>query len=92
MDDQSVLDICCGEGGILSSITAGKLHINLTAIKPVTADMLQLEHEKVGCHYISAPVVGRPDAAAAGKLITFLALPAPEFVNYQYFCFIRMET
>lgn len=73
LDDRSILDLCRDEGGILNSIISGKIHVGLTTIQPSTADILKSEHEKYGCHYIAAPVVGRPDAAAAGKLVTFLA-------------------
>lgn len=73
LDDKSLNDLCQGEHGILESMTAGKIHVGLTTIQPTTADALKTEHEKRACHYIAAPVVGRPDAAAAGQLITFLA-------------------
>ncbi len=73
LDDNSIDELCFGEDGVLDSITSGKIHVGLTTIQPTTADRLKSEHEKRGCHYIAAPVVGRPDAAAAGKLITFLA-------------------
>ena len=72
-DDRSVLDLCHADDGLLDSITPEKIHIGLMTILPATADILQLAHAEKGCHYISAPVVGRPDSAAAGKLITFLA-------------------
>ncbi|EEX40402.1 NAD(P)-dependent oxidoreductase [Vibrio furnissii] len=73
LDDKSLNDLCQGEHGILESMTAGKIHVGLTTIQPTTADALKTGHEKRACHYIAAPVVGRPDAAAAGQLITFLA-------------------
>lgn len=72
-DDQSVIDLCHGQDGIFNAITPEKIHIGLTTIQPSTADQLKAEHEKHHCHYISAPVVGRPDAAELGRLITFLA-------------------
>ena len=73
LDDKSVLDLCHGEEGILASLTENKIHVGLTTIQPATADALKSAHQQQGCHYIAAPVVGRPDAAAAGQLITFLA-------------------
>ncbi|WP_417561499.1 NAD(P)-dependent oxidoreductase [Marinomonas sp.] len=73
LDDNSIIELCLDEDGILDSMTTGKIHVGLTTIQPSTADHLKSEHEKRGCQYIAAPVVGRPDAAAAGKLITFLA-------------------
>lgn len=73
LDDLSMIELCHGENGILNSTSPGKIHVGLTTIQPSTADKLQLEHEKHACHYIAAPVVGRPDAVEAGQLITFLA-------------------
>ncbi|WP_105181694.1 NAD(P)-dependent oxidoreductase [Pseudoalteromonas sp. T1lg21] len=73
LDDKSIIELCCDEGGMLASMTSDKIHVGLTTIQPSIAEHLKLEHEKLGCQYIAAPVVGRPDAAAAGKLITFLA-------------------
>ncbi len=73
LDDNSIIELCLNEDGILDSMTTGKIHVGLTTIQPSTADHLKSEHEKRGCQYIAAPVVGRPDAAAAGKLITFFA-------------------
>src|SRR5262249_60429010 len=37
-------------------------------------------HATQGSHYLSAPVLGRPDAAAAGKLFTFVA-GTPEIID-----------
>ncbi len=73
LDDKSVLAMCDGDEGILAAMRPGKIHVGLTTIQPTTADVLKQQHAAQGCHYIAAPVVGRPDAAAAGKLITFLA-------------------
>lgn len=73
MDDQSVLDMCTGDTGILANLTDNKIHVGLTTIQPATSEQLQAMHQQLNCHYIAAPVVGRPDAAAAGKLISFLA-------------------
>ena len=73
LDDKSILELCLNEDGILDFMTAGKIHVGLTTIQPSTADHLKSEHEKRGWQYIAAPVVGRPDVAAAGELITFLA-------------------
>lgn len=70
-DDASLLEIC--EREIFPALSQGKIHVGLTTVQPETANQLKLAHQKYGADYIAAPVVGRPDAAQVGKLITFLA-------------------
>jgi len=73
MDDQSMLDAVTGESGILAGLKKGGIHICLTTISVKAAEKLERLHRKNGCIYLSGPVVGRPDAAAEGKLKTFLS-------------------
>ncbi len=80
MDDASVLDTVTGENGILAGMRPGSIHIGTTTISPNLATRLAAMHAAHGSHYIAGPVAGRPDAAAAGKLFTFVA-GAPEAVE-----------
>jgi len=73
MDDASVLDTLTGGEGILAGMRPGAIHIGTTTISPDLSARLAAMHTAHGSHYIAGPVAGRPDAAAAGKLITFLA-------------------
>ena len=73
MDDASVLDTVMGENGILAGMRPGSIHIGTTTISPNLAARLAVLHIAHGSHYIAGPVAGRPDAAAAGKLFTFVA-------------------
>lgn len=73
MDDQSMLDAVTGEFGILAGLKKGGVHICLTTISVKTAEKLERLHRENGCTYLSGPVVGRPDAAAEGKLKTFMS-------------------
>ena len=73
MDDKSVLDNMKGEDGILAGMRRGAIHIGTSTISPRASTQLADMHASRGSHYVAAPVVGRPDAAAAGKLITFVA-------------------
>lgn len=73
MDDTSVLDTMTGENGILAGMRQGAIHVGTTTISPNLSARLAAMHLAHGSHYIAGPVAGRPDAAAAGKLITFLA-------------------
>ncbi|TPV59974.1 NAD(P)-dependent oxidoreductase [Aestuariibacter sp. GS-14] len=73
LDDKSLLDLCLQNNGIAQHKAAGKIHVGLTTVLPDTSSKLAEAHQRVSCHYIAAPVVGRPDAAAAGALISFIA-------------------
>jgi len=73
MDDQSVLDAVTGPEGILAGLCRGGIHIGTTTISPACAERLGALHAAHGSHYVAAPVVGRPDAAAAAQLRTFVA-------------------
>ncbi len=80
MDDASVLEIVTGENGLLAGMRKDAIHISTTTISPNLATRLAALHAAHGSHYIAGPVAGRPDAAAAGKLFTFVA-GAPEAIE-----------
>ena len=71
MDDKSVRDLL--GAGLLQSMKPGAIHLGATTVSPDFADELARLHKDAGSVYVAGPVVGRPDAAAAGELITFLA-------------------
>jgi 3-hydroxyisobutyrate dehydrogenase-like beta-hydroxyacid dehydrogenase len=73
MDDRSILDVLEGEKGILAGLQRGATHACLTTISPTFADRLALLHSTAGSRYVSAPVSGRPNVAAAGQLVSYLA-------------------
>ena len=71
-DDGAVEQVTFGEDGILSA-KAGAIHISLSTISIELADRLA---DVSGGAYVSAPVFGRPAAAAAAKLFVVAAGPA----------------
>jgi 3-hydroxyisobutyrate dehydrogenase-like beta-hydroxyacid dehydrogenase len=73
MDDQSVLDAVGGADGILAGLKPGAIHIGTTTVSTGCAKRLAALHAAHGSHYVAAPVLGRPDVAAAGQLLTFVA-------------------
>ena len=73
MDDQSVLDTVEGAQGVLKGLEPGAVHVGTTTVSPRCARMLTAMHAAHGSHYVAAPVVGRPDVAEAGQLVSFLA-------------------
>jgi len=73
MDDASVLATLMGDDGVLAGMRPGAIHIGTTTISPSLSTRLARLHAAQGSHYVAAPVAGRPDAAAAGQLLTFVA-------------------
>jgi 3-hydroxyisobutyrate dehydrogenase-like beta-hydroxyacid dehydrogenase len=73
MDDRSIIDTLNGEDGILAGLKPGSSHLCVTTISPDFADELTRIHSEHGSYYVSGPVVGRPSAAVAGELISYLA-------------------
>jgi len=68
MDDASVLDVVKTKDGMLDGMSSGAIHACVTTISPTCADELERVHREHGSIYVSAPVIGRPDAAASGQL------------------------
>lgn len=46
----------------------GKLHVNMASVSPRCASDLKKIADEIGAGYLSAPVLGRPAVATAGKL------------------------
>ena len=76
MDDKSVLDVVQACDGMLAGMRPDAVHACVTTISPECADELESLHRGHGSFYVSAPVAGRPDAAASGRLASFLGGPA----------------
>jgi 3-hydroxyisobutyrate dehydrogenase-like beta-hydroxyacid dehydrogenase len=73
MDDEAVLSIATGKTGILHSLRPSAIHVGASTVSPKLSDKLERLHRKNKTHYIAGPVLGRPDAAEAGRLMTFVA-------------------
>jgi 3-hydroxyisobutyrate dehydrogenase-like beta-hydroxyacid dehydrogenase len=72
-NDQAVESVVFGDGGILASLPKHAIHISSSTISVALSDRLADAHRKAGQRYVAAPVLGRPDAAAAGKLYIIAA-------------------
>jgi 3-hydroxyisobutyrate dehydrogenase-like beta-hydroxyacid dehydrogenase len=64
------------DGGVFSALAPGSAHVNHATISVAFARELAARHKDRGIDYVAAPVFGRPDAAAAGKLQVLAAGPA----------------
>ncbi len=72
-DDAAVESCVWGEGSILNALPQEGVHICLSTISTDLSRRLAETHSKHGQHFIAAPVFGRPDAAAAARLIVVAA-------------------
>jgi 3-hydroxyisobutyrate dehydrogenase-like beta-hydroxyacid dehydrogenase len=75
-DDEAVEHAAFGESGIIASLASGALHISCSTISVALSEKLAKEHARAGQRYVAAPVFGRPEVAAAGKLFVVAAGPA----------------
>ncbi|MDE1986720.1 MAG: NAD(P)-dependent oxidoreductase [Alphaproteobacteria bacterium] len=60
-------------GAVLDKAASGLVHVNMATISTALARQLTEAHRARGLGYVAAPVFGRPDAAAAAKLIVIAA-------------------
>jgi 3-hydroxyisobutyrate dehydrogenase-like beta-hydroxyacid dehydrogenase len=74
-DDAAVEGAAFGEGGIVASLPQGALHVSCSTISVALSEKLTNAHARSGQRYVAAPVFGRPDVAAAGKLFVVAAGP-----------------
>lgn len=72
-DDAALEAVVDGEDGLMAGLAAGCLHISMSTIAVATAERLTGTHRSHGLRFMCAPVFGRPEAAAAGKLFILAA-------------------
>lgn len=72
-NDAALETVTLGENGIVSSLGADGIHLSMSTVSPRLARRLAEVHQAHGSHYLAAPVLGRPTAAAAGKLFILLS-------------------
>ena len=72
-EDRAVEEVVAGRDGILAGLPEGGVHVSMSTIGPETAEALAKAHADVRRGFVSAPVFGRPDAAAAAKLAVLAA-------------------
>lgn len=61
------------DGGVLDAMAPGTVHANHATVSVALARELAQAHAAHGVEYVAAPVFGRPDVAAAGKLNILVA-------------------
>ena len=72
-DDAALEQVLQGNDGVFEGLARGALHVASSTIAVATADRVAALHQERGLHFLSAPVFGRPEAAAAAKLFVVAA-------------------
>ncbi|WP_133649517.1 NAD(P)-dependent oxidoreductase [Paraburkholderia flava] len=73
-DDTALREVI--DASLLEGAARGLIHVNMATISVTLAEELAHAHAARGLHYVAAPVMGRPDVAAAAKLTIIAAGPA----------------
>lgn len=72
-DDLALESTSFGPGGVLASLARNCIHVSSSTISVELAERLARAHAENGGTFVAAPVFGRPEAAAAGKLFVVAA-------------------
>ena len=68
VEDKAILDVALGAGGLCESLSRGAIHLVMGTHGVATVRQLEARHREAGQTLVAAPVLGRPDLAAAGQL------------------------
>ncbi|UVK36626.1 NAD(P)-dependent oxidoreductase [Mesorhizobium sp. AR10] len=72
-DDHAVESVVYGDQRVLASLAKGAIHVSSSTISVAFAERLTADHAAAGQRFVAAPVFGRPEAAADGKLFVVAA-------------------
>jgi 3-hydroxyisobutyrate dehydrogenase-like beta-hydroxyacid dehydrogenase len=67
-NDEAVESLVLGRDGVIANLSPGALHISSSTIGVALSERLTEQHARKGQRFVAAPVFGRPDVAAAGRL------------------------
>src|SRR3954447_26732274 len=72
-DDAAVERVTFGKAGVIASLRGGATHVSMSTISVALSERLADSHARAGHRFVAAPVFGRPEAAAEGKLFVVVA-------------------
>jgi 3-hydroxyisobutyrate dehydrogenase-like beta-hydroxyacid dehydrogenase len=75
-DDAALNEVALGAGGIRESLAKDAVHVAMGTHSAGAIQALAAAHAEKGQAFVAAPVLGRPDAAAAGQLVIVAAGPS----------------
>jgi 3-hydroxyisobutyrate dehydrogenase-like beta-hydroxyacid dehydrogenase len=65
-NDAILFSVSRGEGGVISSLQSGAIHVSCSTVSPDTSRAIAKEHEEQGAGFVCAPVFARPDGMILG--------------------------
>jgi 3-hydroxyisobutyrate dehydrogenase-like beta-hydroxyacid dehydrogenase len=74
-NDRVLEEVVGANHELLRRLGPGGIHVSTSTVAPETSRRLAEGHKRLGVTYLAAPVLGRPDAAAAAKLSIFVSGP-----------------
>jgi len=74
--DQALEEVALGAGGLRAGLAKGAIHLAMGTHGVAATRALSRAHADAGQRYVAAPVIGRPEVAAAGQLGIVAAGPA----------------
>ncbi len=78
-NDAALSEVALGPSGILEHLKPGAIHVSCSTVSVALSAQLADAHSEKQQGFIAAPIFGRPDAAAAGKLF-MVAAGKPELI------------
>jgi 3-hydroxyisobutyrate dehydrogenase-like beta-hydroxyacid dehydrogenase len=81
--DDAALEDVVFEERLIDLLPRGGIHVSMSTISVALAERLAKDHAQRDTMFVSAPVFGRPDAAAAAKLFVIAAGPEAALVTCQ---------
>ncbi|MHB1332762.1 MAG: NAD(P)-dependent oxidoreductase [Sulfuriferula sp.] len=78
-NDAALSEVTLGPAGILEHLKPDAIHVSCSTVSVALSAQLANAHSEKQQGFIAAPVFGRPDAAAAGKLF-MVAAGKPELI------------
>jgi len=78
-NDEAVDRVVFGAEGVIASLSKAAVHVSSSTISVALSERLAAAHRESGQRFVAAPVFGRPEAAAAGKLFV-VAGGSPEAI------------
>ncbi len=82
-DDAALEAIALGDGCLIATLPQGKIHLGMGTNSVEMTKSIAAAHADAGQVFVAAPVLGRPDRAAAGELGILPAGPADAIAQVQ---------
>jgi 3-hydroxyisobutyrate dehydrogenase-like beta-hydroxyacid dehydrogenase len=72
LDDASLHELVEAPDGLLAGLAGGAVHVSTATVSPACSEAIAALHAARGQAFLAAPVVGRPEVARAGELLSLV--------------------